>query len=275
MPSTALQVPWSDFADEALVHWRSRARNTRKGMESLIRKIDALGPKTVQELNQAFVARFIARYSTDRSQNAVAALLVRLRSLCGYAVQSGYLDASPFARKPIKAWIVTTPAMQRKRHSPAELRAVLDSLRDRIELATDNVRWRLCRTRALLATIAFTGLMRSEVYPLTVSQIDLGNRLMYVPRNPNLRRKRQAETRPVTMPDELVAILANWLTVRTIISPDCQWLFPNLHGTNYWHGGQLGCKPADQIKKAGEVAGVPSMTPDSVRRSLYAPWWER
>ena len=96
------------------------------------------------------------------------------------------------------------------------------------------------------------------------------------------RMKTEMSSQPVPMPTALVPILEEWMGHRLDIPeppavsvPDCPFLFPNVTRTNAWTGGPWGFRPIDQLKAAGERAGVQDFTFLSLRHSYatHAESW--
>jgi integrase len=76
------------------------------------------------------------------------------------------------------------------------------------------------------------------------------------------RLKTPESAAPVPLCGELREILAEW---RPHAGPT--WLFPGLERVGPWTGGMPGRKPLDRLKQAGEAAGVPHLTFQSLRHS--------
>jgi len=149
-----------------------------------------------------------------------------------------------------------------KHHSLADIKRVLDLLASEVLDREDWPQWRARRLLALASLFAFTGLRLKEGLYLRVEDIDLDQRVIQIiPRTLN-RLKTEASAQPIPIPDGLAPILADWL-------PRCgsEWAFPGVTGKAPWTGGPSGHRPLDQLKAAGERAGVHGLTFLSLRHT--------
>jgi integrase len=166
----------------------------------------------------------------------------------------------------------------RKKHHPQEdIRRVLELLKTEIGQEQGWPRWRARRLYALVATFAYTGLRRDEALNLHAEDIDFDLRMiMLVERSKRMKTEKSAQ--PVPMPAALVPILEGWLEHWADGPeglPECPFLFPGVTRVGPWNGGPPGHRPIDQIKAAGERAGVQGFTFLSLRHSYatHAESW--
>ena len=103
-------------------------------------------------------------------------------------------------------------------------------------LAAERADWIGGRLHALAATVALTGLRRDEALRLRVEDVHLAEGYLAV-RGHGRRLKTRASAQPVPLPDQLVAVLADWLP-RT----GSEWVFPGVRRQGPWTGGAIGSR---------------------------------
>jgi integrase len=258
-----------------------RAKKTRDKLRFTLDIVAGLlGPAgTTAGLDPALVARFIAGRPTAESPHTTKGLLANIRTACSYAKSQGYIRSSPFDYR--KSWIRVGQPIGRKHHSMEEIRRLLELLASEVKTATGWARWRARRLQALVATDAYTGMRKMEALNLHAADVDLANRMILLVER-SLRLKTEASAQPVPMPSALIPILESWLAHRMDIPeqgfkspPDCDFLFPGVTRKSAWKGGPSGTRPLDQLKAAGERAGVQGVTFMSFRHSYatHAESW--
>jgi integrase len=276
-------VPFAEFVDEilALYEFPLRAKATRDKLRQVLGIVaDLLGPGgTTAGLDPSLVARLIASRPPAESPHTTQGLLNSLRAACSYAKSRGYLRSSPFDYRT--RWIRVGKPTRKKHHPLADIRRVLDLLADEVDASTGWARWRARRLLALASVVAYTGMRRDEALNLRVEDVDLDGRMIAIVER-SQRLKTTGSAQPVPIPDALAPILAGWMARRMDepergfpSPPDCPFLFCNVTRTNAWKFGSPGTRPLDQLKEAGERAGVEGFTFLSLRHSwaTHAESW--
>ena len=168
------------------------------------------------------------------------------RSISASPSQWVRLDARPAARKPVH-------------RSAAEIGRLLELL----DAEAGEGSWESGRLQALGYTYAFTGMRKCEALTLEHADIDLGGRSLAIRPKPDWRPKtlRSAARLPLAPP--LAEVLHRWLP-RT----GCDWVFPGKRLAGPWTGGPPGRKALDEIRGAGERAGITGLTILGFRKSL-------
>ncbi|QDV34000.1 tyrosine-type recombinase/integrase [Tautonia plasticadhaerens] len=264
-PIAPMQVgpSWDDFQAELLsLYDASRARSTWVKMRQALREFgQEPSVSTVRDLTPASIAGYRQRCGAEgRSPATTAGLLSYLRSASAYAVARGYLARSPFAAW--RDWGTTSEPIGddeeeggRVRHHPlGSIARVLDHLSGHADT------WKGGRLYALVGTVAYTGLRRTEALTLKRRDVDLGGRVVHVRRRRRLKRPSAAA--PVPMPEALASILADWVD-----RAGSDWLFPRVDRLGPWLNGSTASRPIGALKAAGEEAGVPGLTFASLRHS--------
>jgi integrase len=239
-----------------------------------------LGPDgTTAGLSIDLVASFVKSRPPGESPHTTHGLLANVRSACNFAVSQGYLRTSPFSYR--KRWIRLSAPTRKKHHSQDEIRRVLDLLATEVRDTTGWARWRARRLQALASTVAYTGLRRDEALHLHGADVDLpGRMILLVERSKLLKTEMSSQPVPICL--ALVPILESWMghcrdiPEASIDSPpDCPYLFPGVTRVGAWTGGPPGSRPLDQLKAAGERAGVQEFTFQSLRHSwaTHAESW--
>ena len=257
-----------------------RSKRTGEKLRYVLELLSGLlGPEgTTAGLSLDLVARFVKSRPAAESPHTTHGLLANVRSACNFAVSQGYLRTSPFSYR--RRWIRLSAPTRKKHHSKEDLRRVLDLLATEVRDATGWARWRARRLQALVATVAYTGLRRDEALHLHAADVDLPGRMILLVERTKLL-KTEMSSQPVPIPTALVPILESWMVHRLDIPEsswsldDCPWLFPGVTRKNAWEGGAPGCRPLDQLKAAGERAGVQGLTFQSLRHSwaTHAESW--
>jgi integrase len=269
IPFDALRVEFLTLSEPPL-----RAKSTRRGMRHMLDVVaEVLGPgATTADLTPSFVARVISTRPADMSPHSVRSLLVKVKVMCSYAHQMGYVRANPMGFR--KSWVRVGEPARKKHHPLADIRRVLDLLAAEVAASTGWPRWRARRLLALACVVAYTGMRKNEALHLRVEDVDLAGRMIAIVERSE-RLKTIGSAQPVPIPDALVPILEAWLARRMDepeggfpSPPDCPHLFPNVTRTNVWKDGCPGTRPLDQLKEAGERAGVEGFTFLSLRHSF-------
>lgn len=279
-PVGPMPIPWDRFKREVLALYAPPMRSpaTLSGMRQILDLVAGLGVSSTAGLTPELVARFIAARPVGESPNTTYALVARLRVLCNYAAGRGYLYVSPFALR--KRWVRKVRRGARRHHSREEIARVLNLMRGEIERKRGWAQWRARRLHALAATVAYTGLRRTEALYLRVEDIDLEARMLLI--HPGRHRlKTEDSAQPVPIPDALLPILSEWLPHLALPDPppastcDPGWVFPNTLRTGPWTGGSPAHQPLSRLKAAGKRAGVEGFTFQSLRHSFatHAEFW--
>lgn len=247
-----------------------RAASRRKGTvgkdRQALRELGALGLRSTRDLTPEAIGRFIAASrATGRSDVTTDGLVRAIAAACTYAVKLGHLRVSPF--EVVDCWgLDTEPAEEVVRYlTLPQLGRLLGTLE---RGATD---WRGRRLYALVATVAYTGIRRSEALHLRREDVDLRRGFLRIPkRRLSHRAKTRASAALVPIPSPLRAVLIDWR--RRNRSP---WLFPGVTGRGPWTGGSPGFKPLDELKAAAREAGLGRVTFLMLRHSFatHAPRW--
>lgn len=229
-----------------------RAPATWYPIRQVLEEMDRAGIRLVSELQPAGIARWIKAHP-DRGAMTIKKLLGSLRAACSYAVQMRYLERSPFEFR--REWVRTPKNHAPKHHSAESISRVLSLLESERVLG-----WEEHRLFALTALYAYTGVRKMEALNSKVSDYHLDEGFFDLVAHRRL--KTSDSEQPIPLPSRLVAILREWLP-----KAESEWAFPNKGRTGPWTGGSPGRKPLDQIKIAGERAGVSGFTVLSLRHS--------
>jgi len=272
-------IPFDQFRAELLRLYGPphRAPATRSKLKHVLDLVAALEVKTTADLTPALVARFIEARPPGQSPRTLQSLLVVLRGVCNQATVNGYLRLSPFASKSVARWLGRIgPPTERKHYSRDEIRRVLTLMAADVESTAGWSQWRSRRLQALTATVAYTGLRRTEALFLHAADINLEARFIALTdrgRAGEKRLKTEGSEQPVPIPDAPAPILADWLSHRLDapvdfpVPLDCPWLFPTLNRRSNWTGGPPGTKPLDRLRDVAKRAGVEGMNFLSLRHS--------
>jgi integrase len=278
-------ISFGDFVAELLELYQPplRAIKTRDRMRLVLRAVDELvGPgATTAALTPALVARFIASRPDSGASSTTYSLVAYLRVACNYAKSRGYVLVSPFDFR--KKWVRVSVPPKARHHPIGDIRRVLDLLaRDAAE-GDGWPRWRARRLLALVSLFAYTGLRLMEGVTLHADDVDLDRRMIFLAERDGNHFKTEASAQSVPIPDALASVLEGWMAHRLDREEgvclegaiECPWLFPGVSRRCAWVNGPMGYRPLDQIKAAGERAGVRGFTFQSLRHSFatHAESW--
>jgi integrase len=283
--SSVQSIPFREFRDRisAVYDPPLRSAFTAKRMQATLERCELLGLTSTGELTTDFVRRFIDARPKGESPNTTHTHVAVLRAACNFAAERGWLEVSPFTIR--KRWVRKTAPRRRKHHSLEEIGQVLELLRVESEAASGLERWRRWRLRALISTVAYTGLRKMEACCLRVEDLDLEAGLLLLVERKDRAFKTSSSAQPVPVPAELGQVLAGWLAEicgaegsarsTTTGEVDAGWLFPNATRTGPWVDGGIGYRPLDAFKAAGERAGVKGFNFLSLRHSwaTHAERW--
>lgn len=216
-------------------------------------EIERLGVAATDQITVATISRWLEAHDR-RASFTNRKLLAALRTVCRYAEFEGYLDRNPFAFR--RRWIRSTKTARQRHHSAEAIGRVLFLLESEANLS-----WENHRLFALVSLYAHTGLRKLEALCLKVEDFDLDQGVVFVVARRRL--KTLASEAPVPLPRACVLALESWLP-----NTGSEWAFPHKHRTGPWTEGRPGQKPLDQVKLAGERAGVKGFTILSLRHSF-------
>lgn len=271
---TAAPIPWAQFRAEleAMYQPPMVAKTTRAKMVQVLRELEALEVKSTADLTTTLIARFVAARPADQSAYTLHAVLAVVRTICTYAETAGYLRVNPFRLRKLSKW-VRLPMLEGRRHlDRGEVRRILDHMAKRVEEKEGWAQWRFRRDLAVAAIIAYTGMRKNECLAMHVSDVDMGNRILWV--RPHSRAlKTRASEAPLPIAPALVPILESWLANRLAapygfpIPKECPYLIPTCNRKAPWIHGAPGGKALDRFKAAAAAAGVEGATFQMLRRS--------
>lgn len=265
-------IPFDRFRDELLKLYEPplRAKASFKMMRrSLEVAAECLGEgATTAQLTPDLIGRIVATRPPGHSPYTVNTLLTYLKVACNYALQMGYLRASPFAFR--KKWVRLGEPKAKKHHSMEEIARVLALMARDVERKKGWAQWRARRLLALASIVAYTGLRRNEALYLKVADVLLDERLILIVSRENNRLKTARAAQPVPIPEALAGVLADWLP-----HAHCEWVVPNVYRKAPWTGGSQGHTPLDRMKRLGVRAKVEGFTFQSLRHSwaTHAEYW--
>ncbi len=243
-----------------------RAPQTWRALRQVLREFGELPepPRTIADLRAPAIAAWV-RAHPDRTPARTTSLLRSLAPVLRYAAEEGYAPASPFAGfRRLKGWVrqeVLAPERpQAARYRPA---AEIGRLLELLDAEAAEGSWKAGRLQALVYLYAFTGLRKAEALHLRPWDLDLVKRTVTIEPRASWRPKtrKSAATLPLAAP--ALAVLALWL-------PRCGgvWLFPGVELKTPWLWGGPGQTPLDQVRAAGERAGVTGLTIASFRKTI-------
>ena len=251
---------WRAFRDETLALYAPPIRRpaTMKKMALVLAEFGALcvGPG---DLTPATIAAWIAGHP-GRRPATIDSYLRSLRAAIGYALERGYCEVSPFARRAPSAWVDwDAEELPPPVHTAAEITRVLE-LADAEASGGD---WEAGRLRVLAYLLAYTGARKCEVLGLRVVDVDLvGGWLTIAPhRRRGLKTRASAARIPLAGPPR--PVLEAWLP-RT----RSEWLIPGVWRRGPWLHGAPGYRPLDQLRELGQRAGVAGLTIASMRHTV-------
>lgn len=209
--------------------------------------------ENVEDLTPPAIARFATKALEGRSPNTVRGLLSYLRAACSYAVACGYLARSPFDAR--RVWVRPERTARRRFHSIQEIHRLLSFL----EIKGSD--WEDRRLHALVATVAYTGIRRTEALHLEWADIDFDRKLVHIVAHKN-RLKTTDSAAILPIPESLASILSAWRKLEP-----SRWVFPNSRHTGPWESGSRRSKAINQIRDAGLACGIEGVCFLSLRHS--------
>jgi integrase len=252
-----------------------RAKGTYRQLRQVLRELAALTVRdevsgeirplllTADDIKPTAIAAWI-KSCPRRTPVRAASLLRSLSSACTYGKEQGYMSSSPFSYRRVNQWVrvqVLTPDRPRvQRHQSEEaIRRFLDLLD--YEAASGS--WKAGRLQALGFLLANLGVRKDEALNLRPWDIDLGARTLTIEPRLTFRPKTLKSAAKLPINDDLARVLSLWL-------PRCggNWVFPGVRLTSAWRGGPPGYKPLDEIRSAGERAGIKGLTIASFRKTI-------
>jgi integrase len=268
-------VPWEKFRAELLEQYGPalRSKSTRRSMVHAMSVLESLGVTTTADLDCRLLTRLVTTRDPALSPNSVRNLLRRVQCVCSHAVNFGYLDVSPFIKRPIRTWCRGSKPKGVKHLTRVQIRAILDVAAADV---ADKRGWALYRARRLEALVTlscFTGLRSGELLWCQVEDLDLVHGVVNVVSRATHRTKNESSEKPVPLLPVAVKVLREWLTHR-MDAPDgvdrdpSLYLFPNVRNSAPWLYGPVGCKPLDRLKALAKRAGVEQASWQMIRRSV-------
>lgn len=267
MSRRARGTDWATFRTEleSLYEPPMRSRNTRNKIRQALALIEGAGPiATAAELTPSRIGRIVKNMEASTIATATAiGNLSYVRAVCAYAVATGELRSSPWSYR--RDWLRSFRAGREEDPPPprhfaaAEIAAVLGLL-EREAAGGD---WKAGRLEAAVAIVAYAGLRKMEALCLRVADIDLAAGMIRIRKHSRRLLKTRASAQPVPVPGPLAAVLARWLPRLGAT----EWLIPAVRGLVPWTSGDLGRRPLDFLRAAGERAGVPGLSFQALRHS--------
>lgn len=252
---------WAEFEREVLALYEAplRSRRTRASMRLTLRRLGSLGVRSPAELTAAMVARLVGDLAARGfARCTIAGVLRYVSAICGYAVATGRLAASPFAWRGVGRWVRGEPTPPRTRHlSIEELQLLLQACRARARRG-----WQGQRLNALVVLVAHTGLRRDEALGARVEDVDFQRGLFWV-RSHRGVLKTIGSAAPVPLPPEAVRVLRRW-----VARCGSEWLFPGVRLRGPWLGGSPGSRALDQLQGVAGSVGLVGVTWLALRHSF-------
>lgn len=261
---------WNVFRAEILALYEppARAKNSWIKMRRVLNLVESLGVKDTTHFTPLLVNNFVRIDPTWRPAT-VRGLLAYLRPVFRYAQGMGYVKVDPFSVR--KNWF-TAAEFDEDENEAGQQHLSLDQVGAMLAQteSQSGVSWKGARLHALASLVAFTGLRRNEALTRQVKDFDLDTGILRIKVRKRRRLKTTAASAPVPMPDALVATLREWLP-RT----GSEWAFPGIRGQSPWMGGPMGAKPLDELRKAGQAAGIDRVTFAILRHTFatHAEFW--
>lgn len=257
-------IAFAPFCDQLIaLYGPPRAKKTRAKLRQVLGEIRAIrGVRRTSDLTPATIQKWMDSHP-DRKPITAHSLLRSLRKACSYAKTMGYLKVDPFDFRSPSEWLLIDEADDVEdfdRHRTADEVSRLLALLDR-EASLGS--WESGRLKALVYTFAFTGMRKMEALGLKVADVDLPNRTIFIRTNEKRKLKTRGSGQPVGIAERLAVALAEWMP-RT----GCGWLFPGKTLAGPWLFGGPRFRPLDQVKAAGERAGVPGLTMLAFRHTI-------
>jgi integrase len=224
----------------------------------LFRELRAMGITSCDQVTPVAIAEWFAPKKTRLAHDTQKTHLSTMRTLCTYGKERGFLSCNPFATNLVPKASGKRSKKKKRHHSYVDVVRVIEHLRENASIS-----WKTHRLYAYAATMAMTGLRKTEGLKLKISNLDLDAQTIEVEWTDEERTKTEESQRTIGMPDALREILDNWLTV----SGHPEWVFPNCLGTGHWHEGSAHNKPLNQLKAAAIEVGVEGFTLLSLRHT--------
>lgn len=247
-------LPFATLRQEVRSLYAPNAPKTWYVVRQALDEFEALGLASTAQINAALIGRWLEAHP-DRSSMTNRKILSAWRTVCSYCLHEGYIERSPFGFRGLRQWVRGVKAQKKRHHSREDIARVLAQVD-----AEACESWECERLRALVWTYAMTGVRKLEALRAKVEDFDLDAGFFSIVARGRL--KTAASEDVVPLPDQLVAVLREWLP-RT----ESEWAFPHAYRTGPWTEGRAGKKPLDQVKAAGERAGVRGLTILSFRHS--------
>lgn len=230
------------------------ARSTHKSYQSQLRRFERwLGnrlerPPLLADVSGPLLRAYIRELSEGgRRPRTVRAAVIPVRSLFNYLVETRGLVSSPVhaVRLPKK------DAAQRPHVSDAELGALVEGC-DRM---ADPVRSLMAR--ALLLVLITTGVRRSELLDLKISDVHREEARLLITRG------KGSKSRAIPLTEETLAALKAWLEIR----PACRHEYLFIVDTNSRLGHTGLDSLLDQVKAAAGLRHHANIQPHSIRHA--------
>lgn len=269
------RIAWSVFTDEILSLYTPPlcAKATYFVVRQVLRELGESGIRHTGQLTEPGIAKWIVGTCERRSTVRTLSLLRTLAPITQRAKLWGYCRYDPFAIKPPKKWlrvdaIVDAEAEERRRKS--QPLAAIGRVLDLLDAEAAGGDWSANRLRALVYLYAFTGLRKGEALYLQAANLDLAAHRLTITAKPGWKPKTLASAAPLPIVGPLAAVLEHWLPLT-----GSEWVFPGKRRVGPWVSGAPGTKPLDQIKAAGERAGVANLTILGFRKTIgtYGKSW--
>lgn len=246
--SLTIQELWAEWS-AANTH---KATTYQGDMRRLLTAVDDLpGVDRVDDLTTATVAALVgAMMARGVSRETIRQTLVRLGTLCNFALARGYLERDPVQAQ--RHWMPHT--YQGKAIGPPAADLASDDVA-RMLCATleASTTWKGQRLHVLAVAVVYAGLRLSEAVGLRWEDVDMIAGKLTIHRAPVLRRVRN-------MPPRLATELAAWQSVCG--SP---WVFPGCRLQGAWTGGPPPERALGQLRAAGQAVGLAGIEWEQLR----------
>jgi integrase len=238
-----------------------------KSLEKMREKLRDLGitptVKNVSDMRPVVIAAWIHAYPR-RSPARAASLLRSFSSACTYAVAAPYLTVSPFVYRRVNQWVrdeVIAP--ERPRPPRYQSTEAIQRLLEMLDAEAALGGWKAGRLQALVYLFAFTGMRKAEALSLRPWDVDVERGEVSIQPRASFRPKTRKSAAKLPLAEPARAVLRLWL-------PRCggEWVFPGVRLKAAWRGGPPGYKPLDEVKAAGERAGIPGLTIAGFRMTI-------
>lgn len=258
---------------EALYKPPHRRISTWKKLRTVMQEFEAIGVKRTSDITPVMIVKWVDSH-LDRAPMTNRSYLSSFHQAVKYAKTMGWLRVDPWSVR--SNWINEDMALgdedddeeisvSDRFHSIEEICALLDLLDAEAIVGG----WFEMRLQALGYTYALTGLRKSEALGLKVGDVDLGRKVIKLKTRRRRKLKTKNSSQPLGIAPELHVVLGRWI-------PQCDspWLFPargrkvQRATTVPWLHGPRGEKALDQLKAAGQRAGIGNLTIHSLRRSI-------